>query len=457
MVLTNLRLRSSEGYHTKGFIGCAIITTLLILTVIITAVTIASELIYEGKLSSRSIIGVCCTVYLLVSWLTLKSGYHAKAYWMLLTLLIVTGIFNLLYRGVQSPPGLLTLTTAILIPGTLLKSRFTIPVTAIIISFIFCIQTIHSTTDYPLYNQSDPAPTGDVLLYTIMLSFISLMSYLSIQRSEYSLRRARQAEKKLIAQKDRLKVRLAEESAKLRANQFKEVQQFYAFAALGQNTAATLHELSNHLSILGMDIEDLHDTHQHSKAVAETQKSFNQITSMIKTIRRQFNTYSSGKIITPYSIIRNTVSEISLSPACTNIGISMNAAADCKYLKAHGDPVALSHIITILLKNSIEACAQLPDAKINVFLIKTKSNLRITITDNGLGLPEKSVSNIFTPQSSTKPTGLGAGLFIARSLLKTHFKGSISLISNGKANSDNRYLCGATFSIYIPFAAEGAV
>lgn len=73
--------------------------------------------------------------------------------------------------------------------------------------------------------------------------------------------------------------------------------------------------------------------------------------------------------------------------------------------------------------------------------IKEGRYVRITVTDNGMGIPQDKLRLIFEPYYTTKPFGTGLGLVIAQSVVLAH-QGYISVESTpGK---------GTAMSVYIP-------
>ena len=67
--------------------------------------------------------------------------------------------------------------------------------------------------------------------------------------------------------------------------------------------------------------------------------------------------------------------------------------------------------------------------------------VKITISDNGVGIPRKVLERIFDPYYSTKKEGSGLGLAISQSIINKH-KGHI--FASSEPNS------GTTFTIYLP-------
>ena len=69
--------------------------------------------------------------------------------------------------------------------------------------------------------------------------------------------------------------------------------------------------------------------------------------------------------------------------------------------------------------------------------------IRIQVRDEGGGIPEKNLKQIFDPYFTTKPKGSGLGLATTYSVIKNH---------NGLINVESELHCGATFTVYLPAA-----
>ena len=73
--------------------------------------------------------------------------------------------------------------------------------------------------------------------------------------------------------------------------------------------------------------------------------------------------------------------------------------------------------------------------------------LRIEVADNGTGIPQENLTNIFNHGFTTKADGHGFGLHSA-ALAAKEMKGSLSVQSNGPGQ-------GATFTLEIPYKPAG--
>ena len=110
-----------------------------------------------------------------------------------------------------------------------------------------------------------------------------------------------------------------------------------------------------------------------------------------------------------------------------------------------GDRVQLRQVIINLFINAIEAMQHLPDGARSLEVCSLNDDVRgivIYVKDNGSGFTEETGTRLFEPFFSTKPSGLGIGLSICRSIVENH-GGQISA-------ANNRSGAGATFEFTLP-------
>lgn len=81
-------------------------------------------------------------------------------------------------------------------------------------------------------------------------------------------------------------------------------------------------------------------------------------------------------------------------------------------------------------------------------LLKQKKYVKISLSDNGPGIPKESLSHIFDPFFTTKAHGNGLGLATCYSILKRH---------EGMIEVETEKNKGTTFHIYLPASIEDTV
>jgi C4-dicarboxylate-specific signal transduction histidine kinase len=88
-----------------------------------------------------------------------------------------------------------------------------------------------------------------------------------------------------------------------------------------------------------------------------------------------------------------------------------------------GDRVQLQQVMLNLILNAIEAMATV-EGRARALVIRAKSraegDVLVTVCDSGIGLDTVNGERIFEAFHTTKPTGLGMGLSISRSIVDNH-------------------------------------
>lgn len=425
----------------------------LCVSVILTSLLFGYDLTVFQTFRFRTIVGLVVILYLIACWILIHKCRVRIASWMLITLYAAISFSTLLIWGLNTPAGIFTVSFVIILAGILIGSKAILPVSIGVFVLLFGVQTIHSLKIIipnltPLHQSST---FMDVLSYATVLGIFALIIWASGNQFEKSLERAKKAEAALRAQKESLVIELEHGSALLRETQLKQMKQLYKFATLGQSTAATLHELSNHLSVLNMDIDDLKQQHRNSAAIANAQDGINHINQMVRQVRRKLDTFDDTMTFKIGATIKKVLKDLSDKTKFKFVAIRYyaNGLGDTRI---NGDPLALTQIITVLLTNATEACLELTNAKIEISLEKFENNIQVIVTDNGIGIDEIAAESLFTPTLSSKPTGLGVGLYIAHHLAVSQFDGSIRYENHAKQKQNE-----TRFIVSIPLTNEKEV
>ena len=88
-----------------------------------------------------------------------------------------------------------------------------------------------------------------------------------------------------------------------------------------------------------------------------------------------------------------------------------------------GDQVQLQQVALNLAMNAIDAMSNVSE-RARELVIATRNidtdQVQVTVEDSGVGLDPNTMQKIFEPFYTTKPTGMGMGLSISRSILESH-------------------------------------
>jgi len=109
-----------------------------------------------------------------------------------------------------------------------------------------------------------------------------------------------------------------------------------------------------------------------------------------------------------------------------NIRITLSGNEDIG--EALCDPRALHQVMLNLLANSADSFEDDQDAEITISLSREKKRIYVNVTDNGAGMSDAQMKNLFKPFYTSKPEGNGLGLVIVRSMLGK-MNGTISIES----------------------------
>ncbi len=104
--------------------------------------------------------------------------------------------------------------------------------------------------------------------------------------------------------------------------------------------------------------------------------------------------------------------------------ITLRYASVDEDIEAMADPKHLKQVLFNLVHNAIKFAPEKGEVIVNVASEFPHSNLRISVTDNGQGIPTERLENIFDPyvhyesQDSSTPQGAGLGLAVCRALVE---------------------------------------
>ena len=104
----------------------------------------------------------------------------------------------------------------------------------------------------------------------------------------------------------------------------------------------------------------------------------------------------------------------------------------------YADKEQISRVFVNLFKNAVEAIPKEKEAKIKIDVLRISRIIWVRINDNGVGIPENRQKEIFRPNLSTKPSGMGLGLSIVHSIIES---------VGGSINFKSRTNEGTTFII----------
>lgn len=98
-------------------------------------------------------------------------------------------------------------------------------------------------------------------------------------------------------------------------------------------------------------------------------------------------------------------------------------------IMANFDRTQLIRVVTNLVKNAIQATAQVEQPRIVVTVTDNDDQVAISVRDNGIGITDDNKAKIFEPKFTTKTSGMGLGLAMVKNIVET-YGGSITFTAN---------------------------
>lgn len=120
--------------------------------------------------------------------------------------------------------------------------------------------------------------------------------------------------------------------------------------------------------------------------------------------------------------------------------VAIDVSATAEPVTVEGDAVLLEWALEVLVKNSIDALAGRGGRIAVSAEPRAEGGARVLVSDDGPGIPRDDRGRIFEPGFSTKQSGWGIGLSLARRIVEENHGGTLRLL-----NTDR----GATFEIIL--------
>ncbi|QGQ25590.1 PAS domain S-box protein [Gimesia benthica] len=139
--------------------------------------------------------------------------------------------------------------------------------------------------------------------------------------------------------------------------------------------------------------------------------------------------------------IRSTLQLIEYELRQKQIDVQM--AGESRMSVVYADRVQIEQVLSNLFINAIDAMSEMPVSRRLTIEVAPAGEfmVRVTVSDNGPGVPDDFVGQLFTPFTTNKQGGLGIGLSLSRSLVEA---------SGGKICFNPKSDRGASFDVFLP-------
>jgi signal transduction histidine kinase len=218
-------------------------------------------------------------------------------------------------------------------------------------------------------------------------------------------------------------------------------------AAIGRLASGIAHEIRNPLNFINLSIDHVRSRFHPAADADRTQfeRLLDSIKSEVARLNRlvtDFLSYGRPTKVSPQWIdLENLVREV-ISPLLAQAEeqrVQIVVDNEMGRPKIQADPELLKICLSNLIINGLQAMPV--GGQLKVALTIQQNDVKITVSDTGIGIAPEQVDKIFEPYYSSKETGIGLGLALTKKLVQDH---------GGTITVQSQLDQGSTFTITLP-------
>jgi signal transduction histidine kinase len=193
---------------------------------------------------------------------------------------------------------------------------------------------------------------------------------------------------------------------------------------------------------------DVGEVHQIlTDIIADTQRA----SDVTRTIREMLGKdVSEHELLDVNDIVRDTTVLVTSEAALRDVSLDLQLAPALPLVR--GKRVQLRQVVLNLTMNALESMTGEQASGAKVVIVRTEpkdvTGVQVSVVDTGCGLPDGAEDQIFEPLFTTKASGMGMGLPIARAIVEAH---------SGTMWARKSPAGGAAFHFTLPLSREVSV
>jgi signal transduction histidine kinase len=215
-------------------------------------------------------------------------------------------------------------------------------------------------------------------------------------------------------------------------------------ASLAHEIGTPLNAISGHLQLLARDHPQHYDTQRRVQVITK------QLESIVGIVRRLLKWAHKKQLRLRPANLNLMMREILtlVSPVLEQRAIAVSTDLTDGLPPVSVDRDSLNQVFLNLINNSLDAMPDGGRLEISTRLDRNNGMVELIFRDTGMGIDSTAMEHIFDPMWTTKPSGSGFGLPIAREIIIEH-SGQIEAICEQRQ--------GATFVVSLPLHAANAM
>ena len=414
---------------------------ILVLGLLFNSVTFIQRLIIDERLSDQDVLIIFSITILTALMLFIRiyiSKYSVRKGFLALSFIITFfSLYGLTTTGTFTLIPYLLIITVALSESIIFSIKFAfkyIFIVSILILLIMFLQ-INNIIEY------NPEASNTEFVSTIViiaiLGTIVYILYIAYGQIDYYYEKSTLYYKDLNNLNSNLKEHIKKNTKKLKRTLERESEAIHQLAVIGQITQPMVHDLATPISsIKGLALlleEQQKEAEDIDKdLVSHLNSSVEQLESIINTSQQLMHGRSSPSFFSPHNEITGILNVIQDKLNKGNIQVKTKVN---KKIEIYGISNLFTRIISNIILNACEALITSPNKnkkQISIECFEQKDNIKIIIEDNGKGIPEKDLKNIFKSFYSKKSDNIGIGLYFVKNAIQKYFHGSIKVESKEK-------------------------
>ena len=201
-------------------------------------------------------------------------------------------------------------------------------------------------------------------------------------------------------------------------------------ASIDELSSTIAHEIRNPIAAakslvqqMGEDPHSVENVEYAKVALGELDRVERRISHLLKYAKEEDYTFAPVNIAT---VVDSALTQLRAKIDAARITTTRHYIAG-PTLVADGEK--LRQVFTNILDNAIDALAGVAeDRRIELFIENGNHAATVRLRDNGCGIPAEKIDRIFNPFFTTKETGTGLGMAIAKKIVEAH-DGTIDVVS----------------------------
>lgn len=433
--LTAFKQQPDEDSKNRSLVFGWLLAGTLVVAVVVWLLLLLSYAVIGNNYVISRFIGCTFAVGFLVAIGLL--AYTAKQYklaaWLLIGTYAVIAWSILWQWGINTPFGILLFCLVIVLSGILVRAQYALYAAGVTFAVLVFTQ-LALTNGWHIPNDDwtgKASNFGDVFAYSIGFMMIAIVSWLYGRQMERSLNKATTAERALQAQKANLERIVQQRTADLEQTQIEEMEQMYRLTQVGSLSTGLLHDLANYLTVLTLDIENLRNSQdKHDATTLErAQQTISYIDTMVEDVRSQLHGEPVKEpMFNTVDALNDVIGVLRGKAAQSSVQLDWKAPKATKQFDIVGDKTRFNQVLTTLICNAIDAyTGDDKNARVIIQVERTEFMVTVSVRDYGKGIPDSVRSELFKKLQSSKMSGMGIGLFLAKQIVERHLRGSLTL------------------------------